>query len=75
MELRELLNGFNDMRTLDKGIHGACSYKCIEVCDFQLNLATSLDNWTIKFKTYKGLIELWTSILCLKFALIEWHFR
>jgi hypothetical protein len=33
MELKELLNGFNDMRTLGKGIDGACSYKCIEVCD------------------------------------------
>ncbi len=61
------------MRTLGKGIHGAYSYKCIEVCDVQLNLATNLDNYTVKFQTYKGLIELWTFILCLKFALAKWH--
>jgi hypothetical protein len=75
MELKELLNGFDDMKTLGKGIHGAYSYKCIEVCDVKLNLATNLDNCIVKFQTYKGLIELWTSILCLKLVLIEWHSR
>jgi hypothetical protein len=56
MELKELLNGFNNMKTLGKGIHGACSYKCIKVCDVKLNLATNLDNCIVKFQTYKGLI-------------------
>lgn len=75
MELKELLNGFNDMKTLGKGIHGACSCKCIEVCDVKLNLVTNLDNCIVKFQTYKGLIELWTSVLCLKLVLVEWHCR
>jgi hypothetical protein len=33
MEFKELLNGFNDIRTLGKGIHGTCNCKCVEVCD------------------------------------------
>jgi hypothetical protein len=33
MELKELSNGFNEIRTIGKGIHGTCNYKCTEVCD------------------------------------------
>jgi hypothetical protein len=33
MELKELLNGFNDMRAPGKGIHTNCNYKCTEICD------------------------------------------
>jgi hypothetical protein len=75
MELRELLNGLNDMRTMCKDIHNAYSCKCTEVCDVQLNPTTTLNNCTIEFRTYKGLIELWTSILCLKPTLNEWDFK
>jgi hypothetical protein len=33
MELRELLNRFNDMNTQGKGIHDTYSCKCTKVCD------------------------------------------
>jgi hypothetical protein len=33
MELKELLNGFNDMKTPGKDNHTNCNYKCIKVGD------------------------------------------
>jgi hypothetical protein len=75
MELKELLNKFNAMITLSKDIHGIDNGKCIEVCNVQSNLISSLDKCTTKFQIYKGLIELWTSILCPKHALAKWHSR
>jgi hypothetical protein len=57
MELKELLNGFNEMKMIDKGIHGTCNYKCTKVCDSQLNPTSSSDMCTTEFQIYKGLTE------------------
>lgn len=75
MELKELLNKFNGMITLNKGIHGTDNGKCTKVCDVQSNLISSLDKCTTKFQIYKGSIDLWISILCPKHVVVEWHFR
>lgn len=74
MELKELLNGFNDMRAPGKGIHTNCNYKCTEICDApQSNPTNNSTNQIVEFQIHKGLIELWTSILCPKPTLAEWY--
>ncbi len=65
-ELKELFGGFNNIRTHQKGLHETCNCNCNDVCimpsNVELNVLPTRCN--AHPKTYVGLIDLQTFIVC-----------
>jgi hypothetical protein len=59
VEMVELLQGFNSMKTSNKGIHGKyCGCDC-DVCSNSM-----VGQFTTKQNQFLGLGDMWSSILC-----------
>jgi hypothetical protein len=64
------------MKTPRIGIHDNCNCSCPKVCKRQQGSAcTSISSCGASFHVYHGLTQLWTSIICLKELIVEWHFK
>jgi hypothetical protein len=73
-EIRELLNGFNEMRTDDNGLHSkgeSCKCTCPQVCTIPVQTCVPTAELPIyprlcqsKLMTYTDVTELWQSLLC-----------
>jgi hypothetical protein len=72
-ELKELLQGFNDMRTCGTWIHDNRLCSCIEICALITYNSHSNKHCATKFWTFNGLTTLWTSICCEKELDAMWH--
>ncbi len=68
VEIVELLQGFNNMKTSSKGIHGRyCECDC-EVCSNSM-----VRQFTTKQNQFLGLGDMWSSILCHVLDFNDWH--
>jgi hypothetical protein len=70
--MKELLQGFNDMQANGKGIHQNCKCSCDDICVVNVG-GINDDICHAHVYTYKGLIVLWSFILCDKKADVAWH--
>lgn len=84
-EIRELLNGLNDIRTSGKGVHGedgTCTCRCSQVCAIPMHscdpppgTVTPASQCLSHLLQFSGVTELWQSLLCAKEPLSPWFKR
>jgi hypothetical protein len=71
-EVKEFMNGFNDIQLDDKGIHDTCNYTCAQVCAPTIGtIDTSKSN--AHCTTYISLTYLWIIIVCVKLLDMQWY--
>ncbi len=67
-EMVELLQGFNNMKTSNKRIHGRyCG------CDYDVCSSSMVGKFTTKQNHFLGLRDMWSSILCHVLDSNDWH--
>ncbi len=75
--MKELLGGFNDIITHGKGLHDTCNCNYSDVCTMPSNVKLNVlpIRCNAHHKTYVGLIDLWTSIVCPQPMDAKWHMK